>query len=111
MSENEAHGGGWLVYMIETEDGALYTGITTDMARRWRQHRSGRGAKYLRGRQPRALVYLEVGHDRRSAAQREWRIKQLSRDKKRALPASAANALYTSPPLGLAEALQNSEVD
>lgn len=104
MKDGKAAAGDWLVYMIETESGALYTGITTDMARRWRQHCSGSGAKYLRGHQPRALVYLEVGHDRRSAAQREWVIKQLSRDKKRALPNSAGNALNT--PVGLSEALQ-----
>ena len=104
--QQSGEAGGWLVYMIETEDGALYTGITIDMARRWRQHASGRGARYLRGRAPRALVYLEPGHDRSSASRREWAIKQLSREKKRALAESAANALKGSPLAGLAEALQ-----
>ena len=83
----------WLVYMIEACDGSLYTGITTDMERRWRQHHSGSGAKYFRGRTPRRLVYLEGGHDRSSASRREALIKRLSTDKKRALPNSADNTL------------------
>jgi len=66
----------WCVYMIECEDGTLYTGITTDIARRFREHSQGRrGARYLRGRQPLGVVYLERGHDRSSALRREAEIK------------------------------------
>lgn len=82
---------GWLVYVIEAGDGSLYTGITTDIERRWQQHVDGRGARYLRGREPRAVVYVESGHDRSSAARREAAIKKLSRMQKLALIAETKN--------------------
>jgi putative endonuclease len=72
----------WQVYIIICSDDSLYTGITTDSVRRFRQHAGGRGAKYFRGRQPLQIVYLEKGHDRSSAARREFEIKALSRDRK-----------------------------
>lgn len=66
----------WCVYMIECADGTLYTGVTTDIARRFREHSQGRrGARYLRGRQPLGVVYLERGHDHGSALRREAEIK------------------------------------
>lgn len=70
--------GNWQVYMILCSDRSLYTGITTDIARRFSQHTTGRGAKYFRGRTPDALVYLEGGHDRSTASQREAVIKKMS---------------------------------
>ncbi len=82
---------GWLVYIIEAADGTLYTGITTDIERRWQQHVDGRGARYLRGRAPRAVVHVETGYDRSSAARREAAIKKLSRVQKLALIAGAKN--------------------
>lgn len=51
----------WCVYMILCSDDSLYTGITTDMERRFKQHEEGRGAKYFRGRSPKQVVYLEQG--------------------------------------------------
>jgi len=84
----------WQVYIILCSDDSLYTGITTDAARRYAEHASGRGAKYFRGRLPRRLAYLESGHDRSSASRREAEIKRLSPGAKRALiaagPAPAA---------------------
>lgn len=72
--------------MIEAEDGSLYTGITTDIARRFRQHSAGRGgARYFNGRRPRGVVFLERGHDRGSASRREAAIKQLGRAGKQGL--------------------------
>lgn len=72
--------------MIRTSDAQVYTGITTDMARRWREHASGKaGARYFRGRQPVQLCYLETGHDRASASQREYAIKSLNASAKRDL--------------------------
>src|SRR5881397_847642 len=48
----------WHVYVVRTRDGALYTGVTTDAARRIAEHRAGgRGARYLRGREPLEIVY------------------------------------------------------
>ncbi len=67
----------WQVYIILCSDNSLYTGITTDMDRRLRQHGKGRGAKYFRGRRPERVVYLETGHTRSSASRREAEIKKL----------------------------------
>lgn len=76
----------WFVYMIRTSDAQVYTGITTDMARRWREHESGKaGARYFRGRKPVQLCYLEIGPDRSSASQREYAIKSLTAAAKKQL--------------------------
>jgi len=72
----------WHVYIILCSDNSLYTGITTDIPRRLRQHAEGRGARYFRGRQPVDVVYREDGHSRSSASQREAEIKALSRVEK-----------------------------
>lgn len=78
----------WHVYIILCTDDTLYTGITTEMERRLRQHANGRGAKYFRGRQPKELLYLESGHDRSTASKREHAIKAMRRADKDALIAS-----------------------
>ena len=75
----------WYVYILRCGDGTLYTGITTDVQRRLQMHRSGRGAKYTRGRQPLELVYREACEDHSQALKREWQIKQLSRAEKEKL--------------------------
>ena len=75
----------WYVYILRCGDGTLYTGITTDVLRRLQMLRSGRGAKYTRGRQPLELVYTEVCKDHSQALKREWQIKQLSRAEKEKL--------------------------
>ncbi len=81
----------WQVYIILCADDSLYTGITTDVRRRFRQHLAGTGAKYFRGHSPREIVYLEDGHDRSSASRREAKIKKLRAEDKRRLIASANN--------------------
>lgn len=75
----------WQVYIIRGDDDRLYTGITTDIRRRWREHHQGRrGARYFRGRSPAELCYLESQPDQASASRREYAIKQLTRaDKER----------------------------
>lgn len=78
----------WQVYIILCSDDSLYTGITTDVERRFAQHLGGTGAKYFRGRSPLRLVYLEDGHDRSSASRREVQIKGLRTEDKRRLIAS-----------------------
>jgi len=76
----------WFVYMIRADDKSLYTGITTDLERRLKQHQSGRGgAKYFRGRQACEVVYTESGHDRSSASVREAQIKKMTRRQKHLL--------------------------
>jgi putative endonuclease len=76
---SESTATGWCVYIISCSDNTLYTGITTDIDRRFRQHRDGVGAKYFRGRQPVQVVFLEGGHSRSSASRREAQIKLFSK--------------------------------
>ncbi len=72
----------WFVYIIHCTDDSLYTGITTDIERRYTEHSMQKGAKYFRGRKPKQLVYQECGHDRSTASKREIEIKKLSRANK-----------------------------
>lgn len=70
----------WHVYIIRCDDGSLYTGISTDVERRFADHRdTRRGARYFGGRTPLEVVWREAGHSRSSAARREASIKKLSR--------------------------------
>jgi putative endonuclease len=70
----------WFVYMIRASDESLYTGITTDVERRFNEHcGSVKGARFFRGRQPLEVVYTENHPDRSSALRREAVIKSLSR--------------------------------
>lgn len=68
----------WYVYMIRCHDDSLYTGITTDVERRFKQQESGVGAKYFRAHKPEQIVYQEMGHNRSTASKREGQIKKLS---------------------------------
>lgn len=86
----------WQVYLLRCQNGALYTGITTDITRRLRAHNSGRGAAYLRQHGPGELVYLEDALDRSAALKREAAIKRLSRSRKLALLAHGPNLLRSS---------------
>jgi putative endonuclease len=81
----------WHVYIILCSDDTLYTGITTDIERRMRQHALGQGAKYFRGRRPERLLYLEGGHDRSSASKRELSIKKMKRSEKQQLVESQSS--------------------
>jgi putative endonuclease len=73
----------WSVYIIRCDDGSLYTGVSTDVERRFREHlETPRGAKFFSGRKPLEVVFRETGHTRSSAARREAAIKKLSRDTK-----------------------------
>ena len=66
-------------YILKCGDGSLYTGWTNDIAARLEQHRSGKGAKYTRGRGPLQLVYLEVHDTKSEAMSREARIKRFTK--------------------------------
>ena len=81
----------WTVYIVESERGTLYTGITTSLERRLGEHggRGGRGARYFRFNAPRRLVYSEPAPDRGCALRREAAIKRLDRQAKLALIAAA----------------------
>ncbi len=69
----------WSVYVVRTRDGALYTGISTDVARRVGEHAEGRGAKALRGRGPLELVFRRRIGAVGLALRVERRLKRLSR--------------------------------
>ena len=82
----------WSVYMILATDNRLYTGITTDIIRRWKQHSGAPGgARFFRGRKPAKLIYLESGHDRSSASRTEAAIKKMPRPEKMGLITSPTN--------------------
>lgn len=84
----------WFVYMINATDNSLYTGITTDINRRWHEHReTNKGAKYFRGRKPKELLYVALEKDRSSATKEEMRIKKLNKSEKLTLIASKNNKL------------------
>lgn len=72
----------WHLYILRCKDGSLYTGITTDMEKRLEMHRSGKGAKYTRGRAPLELVYREECGDHSAALKRELEVKALPRKEK-----------------------------
>ncbi len=72
----------WLVYVARCGDGTLYTGITTDPARREAAHNTGRGAAYTRSRRPVRLIHLERAANRGAALRRELEIKRLTRPQK-----------------------------
>lgn len=75
----------WKLYILRCGDGSLYTGITTDVGKRLETHRSGKGAKYTRGRGPLELVYSEDCGDHSAALKREMEIKALTKTQKEAL--------------------------
>jgi uncharacterized protein (TIGR02453 family) len=75
----------WHVYVARCGDGTLYTGITTDPARRESAHNAGRGASYTRARRPVRLIHLEPAADRPAALRRELAIKRLTRAEKETL--------------------------
>lgn len=79
----------WFVYLIECMDGSIYTGIATDVARRYAEHASGRGARYTRAKPPRRLLGAFEHPDRGSALRAEHAIRQLPPQAKRALCATA----------------------
>ncbi len=85
--------GGWYVYVLRCADGTLYTGITTDVARRLEEHNRGAGAKYTRRRTPVALLFVEEAEDRSSASRRERDIKGLTRRRKLELIRTAPSGL------------------
>ena len=77
----------YCVYILQCADGTFYTGITTDIQRRLREHNGevAGGAKYTHARRPVSLAYTAHMPDRATASREEHRIKRLSRQEKLAL--------------------------
>nr|WP_296158309.1 GIY-YIG nuclease family protein [uncultured Blautia sp.] len=70
-------------YIVQCADGTLYTGWTTDVIRRLKEHNEGKaGAKYTRAKRPVNLVYYEGYETKEEAMRREYAIKQLTRKEK-----------------------------
>lgn len=81
----------WGVYILECGDGSLYTGCTNHLEHRLEAHRSGKGAKYTRGRGPLTLRYWSSCSNCSEALRREIEIKALSREEKLSLCATYRN--------------------
>ncbi|MDD2586632.1 MAG: GIY-YIG nuclease family protein [Syntrophomonadaceae bacterium] len=77
------------VYILRCRDGSLYTGYTTDINRRVKEHNQGTGSKYTRSRLPVECVYTEELVTRSEALKREAAIKKLTHQQKEILIASA----------------------
>ena len=72
----------WYLYIIRCRHGSLYTGIATDVERRFAEHQANKGSKYLRGRGPLELVFKKQVGKRELALKIERLVKKLSRVKK-----------------------------
>ena len=85
----------WFVYIIRCSNNSLYTGITTNIERRFQEHqgRNGKGAKALKGKGPLKLVWQLPILDRSQASKLEYNIKQLSKADKERLVAGDSRLL------------------
>lgn len=101
MLKDQAGLNQWYLYILRMESGALYTGITTDVARRLAQHQCGKGAKSLRGKGELLLVFHCPAGGRSQALRLEYRVKRLDKAAKERLvanqPASLASLLDSVP--------------
>ncbi len=75
----------YYVYLLECEDGSIYTGIATDVERRFKEHLEGKGAKYTGAKKAKRILYTEEYADRSLASKREAEIKKWKREKKLSL--------------------------
>ena len=72
----------WSLYIAKCHDASLYTGITTDISRRLKEHNSKKGAFYTKNKLPVELVYQEALPNQSEARKREAAIKRLTRKEK-----------------------------
>ena len=72
----------WFVYILECEDGRLYTGITKDIERRLKEHQAGKGGHFTKAFKVKEILYYEKQETRSAALKREIIIKKLSRPEK-----------------------------
>jgi putative endonuclease len=72
----------YFLYLLKCSDGSLYCGITTDVERRFGEHKAGKGGNYTRSHKVLKVVYTEKCKDRSTALKREAAIKKLSRQEK-----------------------------
>ena len=72
----------WNVYIVKCEDGSFYTGITTDIRRRFKEHKTGKGGHYTKSHKITKLLYTEKYTNQKDALRREFQIKGWRKDKK-----------------------------
>jgi putative endonuclease len=77
----------WSLYILRCGDGSFYTGVTTDIERRFSEHEKGRASRYTRTHRPVVLVYREECGTRSQALTRECAVKSLGRQAKEDLVA------------------------
>ncbi len=70
------------IYLLLCSDKTIYCGITTDVARRFKEHQSGKGGNYTRSHKAKRILYTEEAKDRSTALKREAAIKKMTRTKK-----------------------------
>lgn len=75
----------YFVYIIQCQDSTLYTGITTDVQRRFKEHKAGKGGAYTRSKKAKKILYTEAHTTRSSALKRECEIKSWQRKEKLSL--------------------------
>jgi putative endonuclease len=79
MTENTT----WEVYIIQTKAGKLYTGITKDLNRRFKEHKTNqKGARFFHFSQPEKIVFHEICPNRSDASKREAQIKKMNKKQK-----------------------------
>ncbi|MFT4178262.1 MAG: GIY-YIG nuclease family protein [Thermomonas sp.] len=90
----------WHLYLLRCHDGSLYAGIATDVQRRFRQHASGKGAKYTRAHPPECVLASRSYPDRGSASRAEHALKRQPKARKLAwlLDEAGAAQAGSSPP-------------
>ena len=82
---NATAGAVWFLYILECCDRSFYTGVTTDIDRRLREHQEGTASRYTRTRRPVVLAYREECGSRSRSLARECAVKSLSRRRKEEL--------------------------
>jgi putative endonuclease len=72
----------WYVYILQCKDGSLYTGVTTNLSRRFKEHALRIGGKYTRAHKVKNIVYTEEVPSQSEALKREAQIKGWRKEKK-----------------------------
>ncbi|MSR16326.1 MAG: GIY-YIG nuclease family protein [Methylococcaceae bacterium] len=81
----------WFVYLLECVNGKIYTGITTNVTKRFQKHQSGKGAKFTKSNPPSHILVSKKCDNRSQASKMEYQIKQLTATQKRALNSEWSN--------------------
>ena len=72
----------YYLYLLECEDGRLYTGVALDVEQRFIQHVLGLGAAYTRSHPPRRVLACRCYPGKGEALSAEYALKQIRREHK-----------------------------